>query len=99
RDVVDEVGVALVAARQLARALVEDRRDAHVIRPPRAGSTVTGMSSRGDNSPRADTDETVEEGHQELVERLRRLRWPRSEPGQAERAFERLMASLGPSDD
>jgi len=46
---------------------------------------------RGDEAARAETDE---EGHEALVERLRRLEWPKPEEGQAERAFERFKSAL-----
>jgi hypothetical protein len=61
---------------------------------------MTGMSGRGDSTPRADADdETVETGHEELVERLRSLEWPKPEPGEAERAFERFRSSHEDRDD
>ena len=46
---------------------------------------------RGEETARADTDE---EGHEALVERLRRLEWPKPEAGQAERAFERFKSAF-----
>jgi hypothetical protein len=51
---------------------------------------------RGEQAPRADTENAA---HETLVERLRTLRWPTAEPGQAERAFERFKSAIERSDD
>ena len=51
---------------------------------------------RGEEAARADVDEGANEA---LVERLRRLNWPESEPGQAERAFEHFKARIERSGD
>jgi len=53
------------------------------------------MPGRGDEAARADAEEIE---HQVLVERLRRLQWPKPEPGQAERAFERFKSETEDED-
>ena len=50
---------------------------------------------RGEDRARAGSED--EAAHEALVERLRRLEWPKPEPGQAERAFERFKSAIEPS--
>ena len=55
------------------------------------GTPVDVNPGRGEEAARTGIDE---EDHEALVERLRRLEWPKPEAGEAERAFERFKSAL-----